>query len=187
MRVLHLGAEERGRVEASVGLWGLKVLCRGSLMPQLPQQHIGAPQKVTAPQGLSWGQGVAPHLETPSFRFCAPRRLWAAVIHQAVSGRRGQERRRRRVALAGEPPCPGPGPRVRGFAHLSQLDGVRSSLLHPSERNQVGAGWEAERPSGLGPSFVSSGLQSPCLSWQDGMALGPGPGLHGWQTPQDGA
>lgn len=131
VRVLHLGAEERGRVEASVGLWGLKVLCRGSLMLQLPQQHIGSPQKVTAPQGLSWGQGVAPHLETPSFGFCAPCRLWAAVVHQAVSGCRGQERRRRRVALAGEPPCPGPGPRVRGFAHLSQLDGVCSSLLHP--------------------------------------------------------
>lgn len=67
----------------SVGSLSLEDICRGS--------H----QKPTASHGLmlrlAWGLGPVPHLDSLTCAFSVPPRLWAAVVHQAVPGRRGHE------------------------------------------------------------------------------------------------
>lgn len=109
--------------------WGLRV----------SEILVGGPPERGRPPTASGSAGRrCPDLDPLTFGFSASPRLWAAIVHQAVPGRRGHECGRRRVALAGEPPRAGPGPRVRGFHHLSQLAGVGRSLLHRRPRIQVG-------------------------------------------------
>lgn len=137
------------------------------------------------PIGALVGPGVGPHLHSLSFlRVLCPRRLRAAAVQQAVSGGWRQGCRRRRVALAGEPPRPGPGPPVRGFPHLSHLDGVRGALLRGRQRIQV-SHWVG---SG-GPPHVHLGAGKALCLWVLPRWGGTraGPGLQGSQTPQDGA
>lgn len=61
---------------------------------------------------------------------CPLSRLWAAIVYQTGSGGWWHRCGRGRVALAGEPPRPGPGPLVWGLTHLSQLAGLCGSLLY---------------------------------------------------------
>lgn len=146
---------------------------------------------MTPPHGLSlglvWGLELSPHLNSLFFlRALCPPRLRAAGVQQAVAGGRRQGCRRRRVALAGEPPRAGPGPPVRGFSHLSQLDGVRSSLLRRRPRIQV-SHWGAQQGAPRRPSSVCLGLESLCVCESPKVARHWGRArAGGLQTPQDG-
>lgn len=167
----------------SVGLRPIVPYLQGSLLAPLFQQCCAC-CKVTTPSGLSWGLAWGPHLNSLSFLWVlCPHRLWAAAIQPAVSGGWRQGCRRRRVALAGEPPRPGPGPPVRGFPHLSHLDGVRSALLRGRQRIQV-SHWMGS--GGASPVYSGAG-KAVCLwvmpRWG---GTGAGPGLQGRRHPRMG-
>jgi len=75
------------------------------------------------------------------------RRLRDPLLHQEVSDRRRAELGRGRVAVAGQPPRQGPGPHLRGLAHLGELAGVGGALLPAAPGHQVGGSRRFEEKS----------------------------------------